>query len=150
MHRFSCSAHLRQLLAGLALILSLALCAVAGRMSSTATLATADGASAEQRFAYISSLGWVVSPSEAQEQVQLPDTFSTAYIDYLALQTECGFDLTPYAGQTVTRYTYPVTNYPNFDQAVYLDLLVYEQQIIGGDVRAASLDGFMQSLNYPS
>ncbi len=133
-----------------ALGLSLLLCAAAGQIGSAEpALASPDGSTPQARLAYILSLGWEVEEGETDDQVALPASFGPSYDSYLALQKENGFDLAPYAGQTVTRYCYRVTNYPDSDCPVLLDLLVYQGQIIGGDVRTAALDGFMRSLVFP-
>lgn len=141
----------RRLIAGLALILSLAMCAVAGQLTdSTSAMAETSAQTLEQRMAYIESLGWMVdAAAEECDQVLLPAVFDSSYDGYLAIQSECGFDLKAYAGQTVTRYSYTITNYPTAEEGIKLDLLVYQQRIIGGDVRNTSLDGFMHSLLYP-
>lgn len=150
MHMESLKRQWRKLLAAAALALSLAMCAVAGQMGAVSVVSgELDGATAEARAAYIASLGWAVVPEEEQEQVTLPASFGDAYADYLAIQEECGFDLTAYAGQTVTRYSYTVTNYPTGESGIRLDLLVCQGQIVGGDVRSADLAGFMHSLAYP-
>ncbi|MCD8190639.1 MAG: DUF4830 domain-containing protein [Clostridiales bacterium] len=150
MHKESLKQQWRKLLAAAALALSLAMCAVAGQLGAVSAVSgELDGATAEARAAYIASLGWTVSPEEEQEQVTLPASFGDAYADYLAIQAECGFDLTAYAGQTVTRYSYTVTNYPTGESDIRLDLLVCQGQIVGGDVRTADLAGFMHSLVYP-
>lgn len=68
-------------------------------------------ASNAERVAYLESYGWIVSPeAAAAEDIRLPDTFDASYDDYLALQKEQGFDLEAYAGKTIQRYTYQVTN----------------------------------------
>ena len=53
-----------------------------------------------------------------------------------------GFDLKPYAGEICTQYLYKIENHPN-DPEVYATLLVYGDQIIGGDVASTQVDGFM-------
>lgn len=66
--------------------------------------------------------------------------------EYLAMQTQAGFDLSDKLGCEVTRYTFRVLNYPTGDTDVLADLLVQDGVIIGGDIRSAGLDGFMHSL----
>ena len=50
--------------------------------------------------------------------------------------------LEPYAGQICTQYVYKVENHPGDDQ-VYATLLVYGDEIIGGDIASTAVDGFM-------
>lgn len=69
--------------------------------------------------------------------------------DYLALQREAGFDLSPHAGKTIRRYTFAVTNYPTGETGVLADVLILDGQVIGGDIRTSDMDGFMHSLVYP-
>ena len=45
--------------------------------------------------------------------------------------------------KTVMRYTYAVTNYPNYDGEVYVNILVYKNTVIGGDVCSADVNGFV-------
>ena len=85
----------------------------------------------EDRVAYLQKWGWIT------------------YDDYLALQKSQGFDLTAYAGKTVKRYTYAVSNYPGLRQDVWACLLVYKKTIIGGEVFCSQGDGFTQGLAYP-
>lgn len=101
----------------------------------------------EDRIAYLNELGWMVSQQPLiTEELIIPETFDESYDDYLALQQRQGFDLTEYAGKRVKRYTYGVTNYPNYDGEVQAALLVYKNKVIGGQLQAA--DGsFVLPLN---
>jgi hypothetical protein len=66
---------------------------------------------------------------------------------YNELQRTQGLDLTPYAGKTVERYTYTVTNYNGFDGTVLANLLVYRGRVIGGDVCSADTNGFLHGFS---
>ena len=68
------------------------------------------------------------------------------YSRYNDLQKSQGYDLSQYAGKTVMRYVYEVTNYPNAEQPVYATLLVYKNQIIGGDITNTAAKGAIQGL----
>ena len=59
------------------------------------------------------------------------------------MQQAQGFDLLPYAGEKCTQYRYRITNYPNTSDGVFATLLVFEGNIIGGDVASGAEDGFM-------
>lgn len=140
----------RKATAAVALALSLLLCAFAGQMQHNQLPVSGQADAAELLCQHtLTSFGWETSGLISQEQVTLPDTFDASYQDFLALQEEAGFHLAPYAGKTVTRYTYGIQNYPTGEDTVYADLLVCNQVIIGGDIRTASLDGFITSLRYP-
>ena len=104
----------------------------------------------EDRVAYLQKWGWITGEEPASvEEVLIPETFDASYDDYLALQKGQGFDLTAYAGKTVKRYTYAVSNYPGLRQDVWACLLVYKKTIIGGEVFCSQGDGFTQGLAYP-
>lgn len=131
----------RRALTVAALALSMLLCAAAGQLNQRP-----EGATREQRLSYISSLGWETEGEERQEEVSLPQRFTGVYVDYLELQRRAGFDLTPYAGRTLTRCSWRVSNYPGTEDVVLLDLLVCDGHIVGGDLRSTALDGFMVPL----
>lgn len=101
------------------------------------------GGTNEERVAYLQSFGWQVQeePAETRE-VMIPAQFNDVYTAYNVMQQAQGFDLKPYAGEVCTQYLYKVENYPNETEA-YATLLVYGEEIIGGDVASAKVDGFM-------
>ena len=101
------------------------------------------GGTNEERVAYLQSFGWQVQeePAETRE-VMIPAQFNNVYTAYNVMQQAQGFDLKPYAGEVCTQYLYKVENYPN-ESEVYATLLVYGEEIIGGDVASAKVDGFM-------
>ena len=104
----------------------------------------------EGRVAYLKERGWEVAATPVESgQVRLPKEADPVYDRYLALQKSQGFDLSPYAGKTVTRYVYAVQNYPDAADPVYATLLVYEGQIIGGDVTSTAPEGKIQGLKMP-
>lgn len=104
----------------------------------------------EDRVKYLTDLGWSVTHSPVQtQQVRIPEEPSEVYSRYNALQKSQGFDLSPYAGKAVTRYVYAVQNYPDAADPVYATLLVYEGQIIGGDVTSTAPEGKIQGLKMP-
>jgi hypothetical protein len=127
-------------------------CAIQGAVSAS----TADGISPKgirtnaDRVAFLQAHGWLVNEEPAAtEDVLIPETFDASYDDYLALQTAQGFDLLPYAGKTVKRYTYQVNNYPGLKENIWASLLVYKKTVIGGEVFCSQGDGFTQGLDYP-
>lgn len=97
------------------------------------------------RINCVASYGWNVDGgSEVTETVQIPEEFDAVYREYNKLQKLCGFDLTKFRGKSVTRYTYRVTNFPYETGAeVFVNILVYEGTMIGGDCMTTALDGFM-------
>lgn len=103
-------------------------------------------ATAEERIAYLSQFGWSVEedPIEVSEVI-IPETFDDTYTQYNELQKAQGYDLTVYAGKRVKRWIYRVTNYPGFENrdCIQATLLVFDGQIIGGDICSTEIDGFM-------
>lgn len=140
-----CAARVRwkDLSAIFALTAAFALCLVGGRPQAVAAATTTQLDLEGQLTDYLTQLGWEVTDSPVLEQVLLPETFGPEFDQYLALQQEGGFDLLPYAGATVVRYSYTVTNYPSGESGVWADLLVLDGKIIGGELRSSQLDGFM-------
>ena len=101
----------------------------------------------DNRVAFLQSQGWQVttSPTESS-QVKIPAEMTPVYSRYNDLQKSQGYDLTEYAGKTVMRYVYEVTNYPGSGQPVYATLLVYKNKIIGGDITDTGAKGTVQGL----
>ena len=58
-----------------------------------------------------------------------------------------GFDLEPYAGKEVTKYTYTVLNYPDYPENVVVDLLFDDHRMIGADITYNDAEnGFTRAL----
>ena len=107
-----------------------------------------DGSAADTndaRVRFLTDLGWdvTVSPTESM-QVKIPQDTSEVFQRYNALQKTQGFDLSKYAGKTVMRYVYRVNNFPDATEPVYATVLVYKDQIIGGDITNTAPDGKVQ------
>ena len=100
----------------------------------------------EDGVQYVSELGWTVNASAATEQkTTLPETFNAVYTEYNALQLRQGFDLTAYAGRSVIVYQLPITDYPN-NPDVCISLMTYRGHLIGADMHALAMNGFMDVL----
>ena len=101
------------------------------------------GATNEERVAFLQGFGWEVSnePMETRE-VMIPESFSDVYIKYNDMQKQQDFDLKPYAGFICMQYKYQILNYPD-EREVFATLLVYDDQILGGDLACSEVDGFM-------
>ena len=104
----------------------------------------------DKRVAFLQEFGWEVNASPAQSgEVRIPETPTQAYERYNALQKSQGYDLTKYAGQTVMRYVYKVTNYPGATDPVYATLLVHKDAVIGGDITDTSAKGRIHGFQMP-
>lgn len=112
------------------------------------TVQTATGN--DKRVAFLQEFGWEVNASPVQSgEVRIPETPTQAYERYNALQKSQGYDLTKYAGQTVMRYVYKVTNYPGATDPVYATLLVHKDAVIGGDITDTSAKGKIHGFQMP-
>ncbi len=103
---------------------------------------------AEDRIAFLRQFGWEVDQTPVEEvEVTIPAEFDKVYKTYNELQRKQGFDLTKYLKKDVMRYTYRITNYPDYDGEVYVNILVYKKKVIGGDVCSADVNGFIHGLD---
>ena len=82
-------------------------------------------------------------------ELLIPEEMDDSYQDYLALQSQQGFDLEKYAGKRVKRYTYEVLNYPTGETGVQANLLIRKNTVVGGEVLSPQLDGFLHGLAQP-
>ena len=113
---------------------------------STETAAP-DLSSNSARVEYLKGLGWAVNAAAVESgQVRIPTEMTEVYERYNDLQKAQGFDLSRFAGKTVMRYVYKVTNYPNATEPVYATLLIYKNQVIGGDVTDSAPNGAIRGL----
>ena len=130
------------LVAAAAVIIALVMLLGGGEPEPTAVTTMSDN---DSRVQFLQEQGWQVttSPKEAS-QVRIPEEQTPVYSRYNDLQKSQGYDLTEYAGKTVMRYVYEVTNYPGATQPVYATVLVYKNQIIGGDITDTAAKGVIQ------
>ncbi len=131
-----------------ALVLALILL-LGGGQEPTQTSAPA-ASSNDQRVKFLTDFGWEVttSPTESS-QVKIPDKTSEVFERYNALQKSQGYDLSKFAGKKVMRYVYKINNYPGATEPVYATLLVYKNQIIGGDVTDTAAKGKIRGFRMP-
>ena len=134
------------LAAAVLLIAGILMLAGGGRSQSTATAVGSNDA----RVAFLKNFGWDVaaSPTESS-QVRIPSEPSEVFDRYNALQKSQGYDLSAFAGKTVMRYVYRINNYPGATEPVYATLLVYKNQIIGGDVTDTAAKGVVRGFTMP-
>jgi len=147
----------RRLISISAGLLCCCIAAIAGAIYNHLILATPTSAEVSglrrdaDRIAYLEGFGWSVTPSPVSvETLLVPEEFDSSYNEYLALQSEQGFDLLPYRGKKITRYTYDITNYPTGETGVQASLLIYKNTIIGGEILSPNANGFLHGLNQPA
>ena len=98
----------------------------------------------EDRINFIKQFGWEVDAQPLKEQeVTIPKEFDKIFAAYNEIQRKQGLDLSSFKKKNVMRYTYTVTNYPDYDGEVYINILVYRNTVIGGDVCSADVNGFV-------
>ncbi len=104
--------------------------------------------SADDRIEFLRQFGWEVDAVPVEEvEVTIPAEFDKVYQSYNELQKKQGFDLTKYLKKDVMRYTYRITNYPDYDGEVYVNFLIHKNKVIGGDVCSADANGFIHGLD---
>ena len=121
-----------------------------GENTDTPTAASAVSNN-DARVKFLTDFGWDVttSPTESS-QVRIPQEQSEVFERYNALQKSQGYDLSQYAGKAVMRYVYKINNYPGATDPVYATLLVYKNQIIGGDVTDTAAKGAIHGFKMPN
>ena len=123
----------------------IALILLLGNSSDAADTAAPAVSGNDARVEFLKGFGWEVAASPTESgQVKIPEQPSEVFDRYNQLQKSQGYDLTQYAGKTVMRYVYKVTNYPGATDPVYATVLVYKNQIIGGDITDTSATGVVQ------
>lgn len=98
----------------------------------------------EEGAQWLQEQGWETDGSPAQMEVLIPGKFDAIYESYNDIQKGQGFDISRYRGETVTKYTYLVKNYPGEPEGVAANLLVYQERIIGADLCSLELGGFLK------
>lgn len=130
----------------IALLVILIVCGIVHK----ATAKTYPMKTESERQAFMSEMGWEVSEEYTScKVVSIPEEFNETYESYNELQKEQGFNLKKYKGEMVEIYTYAVYNYPGNPENVVINLMVFDGNLIGGDVSCNELDGFMQGLKNP-
>ena len=93
---------------------------------------------------FLGQFGWTVNGNTAEcVKVTIPAEFDKVFAAYNELQRTQGMDLSKYKKKELTRYTFEVTNYEDYDGKVYANVLVYRNRVVGGDVCSADVNGFV-------
>ena len=118
---------------------------------NSATTAAPAISSNDGRVKFLTDFGWEVSTSPVESsQVKIPQEQTEVYNRYNTLQNSQGYDLSQYAGKTVMRYVYKINNFPDATEPVYATLLVYKNQVIGGDITDTGAKGVIQGFQKQS
>ena len=139
----------------IAIILAVVAVAVVGLLllfggNDTAPTVATGVANNDARVAFLKSFGWDVTTSPVESgQVRIPDQSNEVFDRYNELQKSMGYDLSGYKGKAVMRYVYKINNYPGATEPVYATLLIYKNQVIGGDITDTSAKGKIRSFKMP-
>ncbi len=100
-------------------------------------------------IACISAYGWEVEEEPAEiSRLAVPEEFNFVYETYNRIAMEAGFDLTPYRGKTLTRYSYLVTNHKDSETGlIRANVLVFRNQIVAADLSSMETGGFTKSIH---
>lgn len=111
-------------------------------LRETINAGTLDG-----REKYLNSLGWEIDrESEEFQTIVIPKTLEGTIAEYANMQDKQGFDFSTCVGIECSKYTYIVTNYEGYGGTVYAVLYIKGNRVIGGDIHAAELNGFMHGI----
>ena len=136
------------ILGGIALVILMLVLLLGGDRTAQTTAAPVSGN--DGRVQFLKSMGWDVAASPVESgQVRIPTEITEVFDRYNQLQKQQGYDLSQYAGKQVMRYVYKIQNYPGATEPVYATLLVYKNQIIGGDVTDTGARGKIRGLKKP-
>ena len=132
-----------------ALILALILL-LGGGTEDTAATGAPQISGNDARVKFLTDFGWDVTTTPTETgQVKIPTELGEVFERYNALQKQQGYDLSKYAGKNVMRYVYKINNYPGATEPVYATLLLYKNEVIGGDVTDTAAKGHIRSFKMP-
>ena len=102
-------------------------------------------------ISFLAQFGWEVEPEPLEEmKIRIPQEFDKVMKSYNELQRGQGLDLAKYRGKEVTRYTFRVTNYPDYDGVVMANVIVWRSRAVGGDVCSSDVTGFIHGFERPA
>ena len=117
------------------IIFRLCVCSQPEQTSAVSSLGAYDlsaGSTAEQ-IEFLNQFGWRTEKKPIETTtVKIPQVFGDVYERYNKIQLEQG-----------QRVSYRITNYPDTRQQVNANLLIYNGNVIGGDISSTRLGGFM-------
>ena len=153
---FVCSVRASTLRFVLILVLSIALLAGVLIVGSTrsATYSASSGSinfsgikTNEERLEFISKFIPEIS-GDPKESVSfsVPESFDRIMLSYNEIQKQQGLDISKYKNKKVTRYTYELEKYENYDGPVFVNLVIYRGTVIACDVSSQDPNGFIKPL----
>ncbi len=104
----------------------------------------------EDRVQFLSTFGYDVNPTPIEVvSVTIPENFDGVYEKYNDLQRSQGLNLKRFSGVKAKRYTYSITNYEGDAENVVANVLIYNNNIIGGDICKTGSDPFLHGFELP-
>ncbi len=99
---------------------------------------------------FLAQFGWEVEAEPLEEmKIRIPQEFDKVMKSYNELQRSQGLDLSRYRGKEVTRYTFAVTNYPDYKGTVMANVILWRNRVIGGDLCSSDVTGFIHGFEKP-
>ncbi len=151
---FSIRASTIKFFAVLVLTLALLITLVSVGGKSVSAFSSADGTvdfdgvkTNEDRLRFIAQFVPEVS-GEAKETVEfsVPADFDRIMCSYNEIQKAQGLDITKYKNKKVTRYTYEIDGYEDYNGPVYINLIIWRGNVIACDISSADPEGFVKPL----
>lgn len=100
---------------------------------------------------FLEQYGWNVEENSLEEcEITIPKEFDKVMTQYNEIQKQQGLDLSNYSKKVANRYTFKITNYPNYEGTVYANVITYHGKVIAGDICTADAKGFIHTLNKPT
>jgi len=102
----------------------------------------------DDRINFLKQFGWEINPEPVETvEIIIPQEFDTVYKKYNEVQKAQSLNLEKYKNKVVKRYTYEIIGYPVYKGTVYVNILVYKEKVIGGDICSAEINGFMHGFD---
>ena len=133
------------LILGIVATAIIALVLIFGGKDQTQTTSATPVSNNDARVEFLRKFGWEVTTSPVESgQVRIPESSSEVFDRYNTLQKSQGYDLSTYAGKNIMRYVYKVENFSDSADPVYATVLVYKNQVVGGDITDTAANGKVQ------
>ncbi len=98
------------------------------------------------RVNFIKSLGFTPNETLHEEKsIIIPENFTDVWLGYNKIQKQAGYDLSLYCGKSAKLYKYEIPDFKEGNEA-FVNLIVLDGRVIGGDISSTQLNGFMLPL----
>ncbi len=89
------------------------------------------------RVMFINSLGYKIDESFSEtKEILIPENFNEVFSNYNEIQNEAGYNLENYKGCPAFLHKYKL-----LDENKYINLIIYNGEVIGGDVSSPQING---------